>query len=87
MLGLLGLSPGDLGRFDSNTESGFAGTLEIEGLRRIGSTRWHWGGYVRARISPEFDDFATMLVIRYGIDSQRQSVRRHYKEQFQLLDR
>lgn len=87
VLALLGLNPGDLGRFDSNTESGFAGTLEIEGLRRIGSTRWHWGGYVRARVSPEFDDFAMMLVIRYGLESQRQTVRRHYKEQFQLLDR
>ena len=57
MLMLLGLNESDLGSFPSNTESGFAGTLEIEGLRRISDTRWHWGGYARGRISPEFDNF------------------------------
>ena len=86
VLALLGLNPDDLGSFGSNRESGFAGTLEIEGLRRIGSTRWHWGGYARGRVSPEFDNFATMLIVRYGVESPRQAVRRNYKEQFQLLD-
>lgn len=86
LLTLLGLNESDLGSFASNTESGLAGTLEIEGLRRISDSRWHWGGYARGRISPEFDNFATMLVLRYGIESERQTVRRHYREQFQLID-
>ena len=86
LLTLLGLNASDLGSFASNTESGVASTLEVEGLRRISDTRWHWGGYVRGRISPEFNNFAAMLVVRYGIESERQNVRRHYKEQFQLLD-
>ena len=86
LLTLLGLNPTDFDSFPSNTESGVAGTLEIEGLRRISDTRWHWGGYARGRISPEFNNFAAMLVVRYGIKSERQTVRRHYKEQFQLLD-
>jgi tetratricopeptide (TPR) repeat protein len=86
LLDLLGLSESDLGSFSSNSESGVAGTLEIEGLRRISDSRWHWGGYARGRISPEFNNFATMLVLRYGIESERSTVRRHYKEQFQLID-
>jgi len=85
LLDLLGLNPGDLGSFGSNKESGFAGTLEAEGLRRIGSSRWHVGGYIRGRISPEFDNFATMLVVRYGLEQPRRTVRRQYKEQFSLM--
>jgi tetratricopeptide (TPR) repeat protein len=87
LLDLTGLNPVDLGGFASNKESGFAGTLEAEGLRRIGSSRWHVGGYVRGRVSPEFNNFATMLVVRYGLEQPRNTVRRQYREQFSLLDR
>ena len=86
LLDLLGLNADDLGSFGSNKESGFAGTLEAEGLRRIGSSRWHVGGYIRGRVSPEFDNFATMLVVRYGLEQPRRTVRRQYREQFSLVD-
>lgn len=86
LLDLLAIPVDDLGRFDSNSESGIAGTLEIEGLHRVGASRWFIGGMVRGRVSPEFDNAAAMLVLRYGSDQPQYSVERQYLELFSLHD-
>jgi tetratricopeptide (TPR) repeat protein len=82
VLNVLGLQPEDLGGFGSNTEGGFAGTLELEGLRRIGRSDWHVGGFVRGRVSPEFDNAAAMVTIRYGLPQPRHTIRRQFRERF-----
>lgn len=86
MLDLLQISAADLGRFGSNSESGFAGTLELEGLRRIGGSRWFIGGMMRGRISPEFDNAAATLILRYGSDQPVYTLKRQYREKFSLHD-
>jgi len=86
VLDLLQLTPDDLGRFGSNSEQGFAGTLEIEGLRRVGASRWYVGGMLRGRISPEFDNAAGMLVVRYGPRQPNYAVNRQFRELFSLHD-
>jgi hypothetical protein len=85
-LDALNLQPGDLGSFGSNTETGFAGTLELEGLRRIGQSRWHWGGYLRGRVSPEFDNYAAMLLLRFGSRQNDYEIRRQFAEPFRMMD-
>ena len=85
--GLLGLAPSDFGRFASVSESGAAGTLELEAVRRVGTSRWYWGGYVRGRFSPEFDNTAAMLVLRWGVaGGGRPGLERQFRAQFGLLD-
>ena len=85
-LDFLQISAADLGRFGSNSESGFAGTMELEGLPRIGGTRWFIGGMMRGRVSPEFDNATAMLVLRYGSDQPAYTVKRQYRESFSLHD-
>ncbi len=85
-LAATGLQTSDLGSYGSNNEAGFAGSLELEGLRRIGQTRWHWGGYLRGRVSPEFDNYAAMLVLRFGSAAQHHEIRRQFSEPFRLID-
>jgi tetratricopeptide (TPR) repeat protein len=82
VLEVLDLQPEDLGRFGSNSESGFAGTLELEGVRRIGQSDWHIGGFLRGRVSPEFDNAAAMVTIRYGVPQPRHAIRRQFRERF-----
>jgi len=79
-LATTGLAPESLGRFEARTRSGFAGGVELEGMRRIGNTVWHVGGLVSARFAPQYDEATAMLVFRYGSEPSATDQRADYRE-------
>ncbi len=79
-LATTGLAPEALGRFAARTRSGFAGGLELEGMRRMGSTAWHIGGFLSARFAPQYDEATAMVVFRYGSEPSPSDQRADYRE-------
>jgi len=79
-LATTGLAPEALGRFEARTRSGFAGGVELEGMRRIGNTAWHVGGLLSARFAPQYDEATAMIAFRYGSEPSATDQRADFRE-------
>jgi hypothetical protein len=54
------------GRFyDDNDEAGFGGKVLLRGVRRL-DDHWQIGGSIEAQVSPEYDNYAARLFLRWN---------------------
>lgn len=51
--------------YDDNDEAGFGGKVFLRGVRRL-DDHWQIGGSIEAQVSPEYDNYAAMLFLRWN---------------------
>ncbi len=62
--------------YAGNSDNGVAAQLDIAGVKQIGATSWQLAAVIRARVSPQYNDLAGMVLIRYLFSERYFTLRR-----------